>query len=60
MSAKIELRICTICHVSYGWNGYSRCICNECKKQSAPGVSHKKNDRDLFIAINQKKLLKAS
>lgn len=60
MSVKIELRKCTICHESFGWNGYSRCICNECKKQSTLDVSHKKNERDLFITINHKKLLKAS
>lgn len=60
MSAKIELRKCTVCHKSFGWNINTRCICNECKEQSAPGVPRKISDRDLFISIYHKKMLKAS
>lgn len=49
MSAKIEFRKCTICHESFGWNGIARCVCNECKKQSALSASNKRNNRNLFI-----------
>lgn len=60
MSAKVELRKCAVCHKSFGWNENTRCICNECKKQSVPGASHKMNDREFFITISHKKMLKAS
>lgn len=60
MSTKIDLRKCTICHEPFGWNGYTRCICDECKKQSVPDVSCKKNDKDLYIVITHNKILKAS
>lgn len=60
MSKKIELRKCTVCHESFRWNTNTRCICNECKKQSGPGASRKMNDRELFITISHTKMLKAS
>lgn len=52
MSARVELRKCTICHESFGWNGISRCICNECKKQNTSGSAVKRSNNHSFIAIS--------
>lgn len=60
MSAGIKLRKCTICQESFKWNGTARCVCKECRKQSAPGSSRRRNDKDLFIVINHSKRLRVS
>lgn len=59
MSARIEFRKCTICHESFGWNGVTRCICNECKKQNASGSAIKKSNNDLFVAIRHASKMRA-
>lgn len=60
MSVKIEFKKCIICHKSFRWDTYTRCICDECKEQSKPRKNYKVNDREPFITINHKKELKVS